>query len=214
MKYLRGFDEINEGKNIGILYHFTTLSDTISIINMDRFYSTQKAWKSSGDKYSGQISFTRDKFLFKNKPRGVSFGVRIAFDGNKLSNDFKISPVKFSTLWSESEEAVFTIGNWNDREKLKKHQIYNLSRYILSIDFITKDIYSQKIEEYEEDEFELVGIDLNDLFNSEYLTVNGKPKRKLIEKVRDWVESKGYKTRIIGDTFNKKRYIEDKNFLK
>ncbi len=213
MKYIKKYSQINEGKNIGLLYHFTTLSDAISLIEMGRMYSTQDLWGTKSKKHTSQISFTRDKFLFKNKPKGVSFGVRFVFDGNRLSDDFKISPVKFSTLWDESEEAIFTIGSWGDREKLKKHQIYNLSRYIVSIDLITKDIYANKIEGYEEDSYKLIGLDWEDdlTYDNKYISNNSKPKKALVEKAKQWFESKGYKTRIIaGDSFNKKKYIDDK----
>lgn len=205
------FDEfINEGKHIGLLYHFTSLSDSISMVDMDRIYSTQNVWSMGGsharhNKYSSQISFTRDKLLYQDKPKGVSFGVRFIFDGNKLSNDFKIMPVKFSRLWNESEEAIFTIGSWNNRENLKRHQIFNLKRYIVSIDLMPFDIYKNKVESYEIKNYEKIGMD-EDID----ISTSGKPKRSLVNKAKYWFESKGYKSRIIGENINKKSYISDK----
>lgn len=58
---------INEGKNLGLLYHFTNLSDAIRIVELDRLYSTQGNWSKDYNrnlKHNGQISLTRDKFLY------------------------------------------------------------------------------------------------------------------------------------------------------
>ncbi len=197
--------KINEGRNIGIIYHFTTLSDTINIVELDRLFSTQNNWSEGGSKYHGQISFTRDKNLYQEKPKGVSFGVRLVIDGNRLSNDFKIKPVKFSTLWEESEEAVFTIGSWGRREKLKKHQIFDLKKYIISIDLMPFEIYKNRVKNYELDNLEKIGLD-EDIDLS-----NGKIKRSLVNKAKAWLESKGFNVRIVGETINKRSYISDKN---
>jgi hypothetical protein len=205
---------INEGKNIGLLYHFTSLSDAISIIEMDRLYSTQNVWSmnrkegsySRNKKYSGQISFTRDKLLYQDKPKGVSFGVRFVFDGNKLSNDFKIKPVKFSNLWNESEEGIFTIGSWSDRDKLKRHQIFNINKYIVSIDLMPFDIYQNRIESYEIENYEKIG-----MCEDTDVGYNGKPKRGLVNKAKIWFEDKGLNVRLVHEKLNKKSYISDKN---
>lgn len=218
MKYLKLFGRLNEAKSVGKLYHFTSLSDAIHMVELNRMYSTQNAWaigrynKLHG-KHTGQISFTRDKFLYRDKPKGVKFGVRFVFDGDKLSNDYKINPVKFSTLWDESEEAVFTIGGWNDRGNLKRHQIFNLPKYIISIDIMPADIYVNKVESYELDNYELIGIkydpwDSN--YDDSYISSIGKPKRPLINIAKKWFESKGYKSQIVFDKITKKSYLNDK----
>ena len=207
MKILKFYNFINEGKNLGLLYHFTNLSDAINIVELDRMYSTQGNWSKDykrNVKHNGQISLTRDKLLYKDKPKGVSFGVRFTFDGNKLSNDFKISPVKFSKLWNESEEAVFTIGSWNKRPELKKHQIFNFKKYIVSIDIMPFDIYKNRIEYYQCDEYEKVGFD-----EEEDTNTNGKPKKSLIDKAKKWFEEKGYNVRIVHDRLSKKSYLSD-----
>jgi hypothetical protein len=202
---------INEGKNIGLLYHFTTLSDAINIIELGRLYSTQDAWSMGGrhPKYRGQISFTRDKLLYQDKPKGVSFGVRFVFDGDKLSNDFKIKPVKFSNLWEESEEAVFTIGSWGDRENLKRHQIFNLKKYILSIDLMPFDIYQNRVEPYEIGNYEKIGMDGDVDINS-----NGNPKRSLVNKAKIWFEERGFSVRLVHETINKRSYLSDRRIKK
>ena len=202
------YNFINEGKNLGLLYHFTTLSEAISIVELDRLYSTQGNWSKGYKrnlKHNGQISLTRDKLLYKDKPKGVSFGVRFNFDANKLSNDFKISPVKFSTLWDESEEAVFTIGGWNNRPELKKHQIFNFKKYVVSIDIMPFDVYNSRVESYQISDYEKVGFD-----EAEDTTERFKPKKSLINKAKKWFEEKGYKVRIVSDNITKKTYLSDR----
>ena len=210
------FQFINEGKNIGPLYHFTSLEDAMSIIEIERLYSTQGTWSlpnkgyySPKKKYTGQISFTRNKLLYQDKPKGVSFGVRFVFDGNKLSNDFRIRPVKFSTIWEESEDAVFTIGSWGKRKDLKRHQIFDIKKYIISIDLMPFDIYKESLSGYDIDRIEKLGISIDDSDLTEY----SKPKRSLVNKIKLFLEEKGYPTRLVHEKFNKRVYQSDRKVI-
>lgn len=205
MKYLKSF---NENKNLGILYHFTSISNLVSIIELDRLFSTTMTKEKQGIiKGDSTISFTRNKFLFKDKPMGLSWGVRLCFDGEKLANDFKINAYKFSTNWEENEEVVITIGSWSNRPKLKKHQIFNLKKYLLSVDLIPKDIYKDKKGNYDIKDYQKAGIDVDE----EDYKFNNSPKKSLVDKIKRYVELKGFKCRIIGEKYNKKAYLSDKS---
>jgi len=209
MKHLKVYEEYNRD----LIYHFTSLYGAIGIINLDRLYSTQNHWGSKSKKYNSQISFTRDKNLYKDPPNGVSVEVRFVFDLDRLRKDFRLSPVKFSKLWDESEEALFTIGSWSDRANLKKHQIFDIKKYVISIDILLDTVYHQ-IETYEYDTFEKIIKDITgedvDLID-DYL--NGqKINRKLINVCKQWFESKGFNCRLVGK-FNKKQYISDRKLL-
>jgi len=200
MKYIKTF----ESKNIGNLYHFTSIYDAIDIVELNRLFSTQSIWGTTYrdrllKKHQGQISLTRDKFLNHKKPKGVKLGVRFTFDGNKLSDDYKIKPVKFSSLWEESEEAVFTI----DGNK-KRDQIRDLKKYILSIDLMPYDIYRS-------------GSDLSDYFFAKieqigYTEHDYKLNRPLVNFVKSWIEEQGFNARLVHKTYNKKSYLSDKTF--
>jgi hypothetical protein len=199
MKYIKTF----ESKNIGHLYHFTSIDDAINIVKSNRLFSTQPTWGTTYRdrvlrKHSGQISLTRDKFLNHKKPKGVRFGVRFTFDGNRLSEDYKIKPVKFSTLWEESEEAVFTI----DGNK-KRDQIRDLKKYILSVDLMPYDIYRS-------------GSDISDYFFLEieqmgYTEHDYKINRSLVNFVKSWIEKQGFNVRLVHKTYNKRSYLSDKS---
>lgn len=210
MKHLQKF---NEEYNKDLVYHFTSLYGAMGIIESDRLYSVQNHWGSKNKKYTSQISFTRDKNLYKDPPNGVNVEVRIIFDLSKLRKDFRITPVKFSTLWDESEEAVFTIGSWYDRSTLKKHQIFNIKKYILSIDILLDTVY-HRLESYEYDTFQKVidTFDSNGDLRDNYTNANGSINRKFIGLCKQWFECKDYSCRLVGK-FNKKQYLSDRKLI-
>ena len=94
---------INESKQVGIIYHFTDDESFWNIIN-------DEGLKSSHFNF---ISFTRS---FSN-PKGSHLeymNVRFSFDGNKLSNKFKIEPYS-ENKYNEQEERIM----WNQNRILK-----------------------------------------------------------------------------------------------
>jgi len=116
------YTRIFEAKQVGVLYHFTSSG------NLERILKDDILRKSH--KFMG-VSFTRDKNLyetgsyFKAKERNID--TRIAIDGDRLSQKYKIRPFNFpgGSRFSdpESEEMVNT-------------DIPNIRDYILSVDFI------------------------------------------------------------------------------
>ena len=79
-----------ESKQVGILYHYTSLSNLISIINDNCLKSSH-----SETFMPNSISFTRNKNYtdFNSKFTGISNNLcRLVIDGNKLSNNYKIIP--------------------------------------------------------------------------------------------------------------------------
>lgn len=99
--------EITEGKQVGTLYHFTKLIPLIRILETNTLKGSN-TWDKSEKPF---VSFTRNKNGWH-----VAGGknVRIAIDGDKLSNNYKISPFDMQNLQSwdnapldEMEERVF-----------------------------------------------------------------------------------------------------------
>ena len=98
--------EINEAKQVGTLYHFTSYAKMIGIIN-DNF-----VLKSFSMDVLPYISFTRNKTM---KSDTVSQNVRMTIDGDKLSEKYKISPYadtkggygrNLKNLGDEAEERI------------------------------------------------------------------------------------------------------------
>lgn len=121
MKHLKPF--ILESKQIGYLYHFTSLYNGLRIIESMQLKSSE-FYDDDTDKhiskvYKYRISFTRNPILWKTltstqKLHGaLKFNIRLKFDGNKLSNNFKLKP----------HDDNFKIDNNSDIESFLKPKI-------------------------------------------------------------------------------------------
>jgi len=112
-------DILKEGKQVGVLYHWTDFIGSLNIISQDflKGYLT--------DTFSNQsaISFTRDKNFYKGKNKlAVKPEIAFVIDGDKLSNNYKIQPFQDPKIKKdEMEEKAITDG------------IKNLSKYITKI---------------------------------------------------------------------------------
>ena len=98
-------DLLNEGKQVGTLYHFTTLRGATGILTSGKIKINE----------DGVISTTRDKNLntaeFDTEGDPDENIVRIDLDGNKISNNYKIQPYSFGHIGKENlefEEQIVT----------------------------------------------------------------------------------------------------------
>jgi len=98
-------DLLNEGKQVGTLYHFTTLRGATGILTSGKIKINE----------DGVISATRDKNLntaeFDTEGDPDENIVRIDLDGNKISNNYKIQPYSFGHIGKENlefEEQIVT----------------------------------------------------------------------------------------------------------
>jgi hypothetical protein len=154
---------INEAKQVGEIYHYTALANALKIINDNELFS------SHADR-GFSISFTRDKY-FLNKPRIGLGGTDIAFviDGNKLSNNYKINPNKFTTdnVGNEQEERI---------QDIKK--ITNFKNYVKEV-----WIFKSRIEDYND----FNKRKMQDLISTRFFNNNNF---KLIDVQKKFVENK------------------------
>jgi len=123
---------INEAKQVGIVYHFTTILNGKSILEDNSLKSIDLL--SYNSVLSGaSISVTRDKnFHRRVHGTGVPSDIRIALDGNKLSHKYKIVPFH--------DFKYFGFKSAQDRidemeERILSTSIENLSDYIVEIMF-------------------------------------------------------------------------------
>ena len=108
MKYIKKF----ESKQVGILYHYTSINSLFSILKDNKL----KLFTSS-------ICFTRNKNLAKI----TEFThCRLVIDGDKLSNNYKLIPYDFR-YYDE---------DWEDDECEERcgKEINNVLKYIIRID--------------------------------------------------------------------------------
>jgi len=135
MKYIQSY-KLYESKNVGILYHFTSIENLIEIINSNEMIG------------NGSISFTRDKnFLDTTGAESIgsdSTECRIVVDGDKLSNKYKIRPYNFFSNISTrpnretglSIDGEDFIAGPESEEVVLTDRIENIKDYIIRVDFI------------------------------------------------------------------------------
>lgn len=116
---IRLIDLLNEGKQVGLLYHFTDFRSLLSILKSN---SINGSWGNQDIK-GKYISATRDKNFWKTDPNlGVEkLQVGLMLDGDKLSNRYTIRPYAYEpyrdmsidgdTTGAEAEELIMLPGN-------------------------------------------------------------------------------------------------------
>jgi hypothetical protein len=120
MTFRNWTDSLNESKQVGVIYHYTTFENGLKILQSNQLKADHTA-DSTNAKPVYSISFTRDKRFHDNHRIGFtdsSFGqtpqVRFTVDGNKLSNKYKVQPYSQGGVFSkgrkgfEAEERVIS----------------------------------------------------------------------------------------------------------
>jgi len=109
---------INEGKQRGLLYHFTPFKGILGILKSNVLkVGDDSNFETGGN--TGNVSLTRNKDLHY-------FSYKITLDGDKLSNNYKITPYQYDIEAGEAEESV-------------NRDIKNISKYIISISYLLND---------------------------------------------------------------------------
>jgi hypothetical protein len=115
--------EITEGKQVGLLYHWTDLKSLISIIKDNTLNATNPDYGKTTHAYidGPSVSFTRvaDKNTFQLAEEADAV---LVIDGDKLSNNYKIIPYSdFNAFSDEMEERIYN------------KNIINLDKYIIKV---------------------------------------------------------------------------------
>jgi hypothetical protein len=141
IKLLDLLKEITEGKQVGEIYHFTSLDFIYDILESGKLEPS-----SSRLEKLGFISFTRNRAL--PTLGGFKSQVRITIDGDKLSNKYQILPyAQLSPETKEDEEiwnTPFSRVNQNSESEVvipsKKYGgKINIVPYIKKLDIIIYD---------------------------------------------------------------------------
>jgi hypothetical protein len=116
-------DLLNEGKQVGTLYHFTNSESLSDILKNNTLEATYGDYGKTNHKaISGaSISFTRSPNR-NNFPLAVDSDCVLVIDGNKLSNNYKIIP--YSEQEAEFDEM---------EERIYNKNIINLNKYLLKV---------------------------------------------------------------------------------
>lgn len=163
-------DILNEGKQVGTLYHWTDIYHSYDIVSNDFL----KGYLTDTFKDQPGISFTRDKNFIKSKPK-LRNKPEICFviDGDKLSNSYKIQPFQDPKIKKdEMEEKVLTDG------------IKNFSNYVIKV-IIPKKRWMKNYS-YSPDQYDL-----------KFKEVGGKGFFGDIKNYTNWLTDKGFKIETI-----------------
>lgn len=98
---------LNEGKQVGTLYHFTDVDALLSILKSNKLMAVPRRGMGDDPNFY-YISFTRNKNMFINKPLlYADIEVALVLDGDMLSNKYKFEPFSSSeTSKNEYEERI------------------------------------------------------------------------------------------------------------
>jgi len=167
IKLLNILKEINEGKQVGDLYHFTTMKSLPNILKFDCLKDrTASGQEKIFDKKRYYISFTRNKDFDKvaqifGLRTGINFknsgcACRIKLNGNKISNNFSVEPARDSVFssddssskWSKTPKVIKKGKKYysadESEERIYTNQCFPLNKYIENITLI--DPSEQDIE--------------------------------------------------------------------
>ena len=150
MKYLKSYTQINEAKQVGLLYHVTSMDGFHNIVNSNFIFKSQL---NSGIKGKGEASIS-----FSRKPKGdfmptLGRMVRFNVDGDKLSHKYKIVPYadrkslsgnygrrEYASQYDEAETILVTQKDGNYGKPV------DLKPYIIRIDVIYHSMFDRDFE--------------------------------------------------------------------
>ena len=117
-------DLLNEGKQVGTLYHFTNMFSLLDILKTNTLKASNKFEKQK----LPTVSLTRDKLGDIGGVGGTGTKtVRISIDGDKLSNKYKITPYNYYSNYPDFKESE------DEMEEIIQGDINNITNYIIEI---------------------------------------------------------------------------------
>jgi hypothetical protein len=172
MKHLQYFEQIFERRNIGTIYHFTSLVNTFYIISNNELESYReideqipKIYGRTPEPHRGTtFSFTRDKNLVKRIGQGqidTLLTTRLDFDGTKLSDKYIIRPYNWQGDWEKEQLKKMKSGEdfipnkkmSHEAEQVlitKENHLQNIQSYMLNIIIPSFETFVEEFEFYAE----------------------------------------------------------------
>jgi hypothetical protein len=206
MTFRNWTDSLNEGKQVGVIYHYTTFENGLKILQSNELKADHTADSTNANPVYA-VSFTRDKRFHNNHNVGFdvsSFGqrpqVRFTVNGDKLSNKFKVQPYSQGGAFSKDKKGFEA----EERVISNKTFFIPIIPYIKSVDILIeykkpgKDDWDMEwdYETYAPLSAELVKfaqdrrIPINLIVNKNGDPWPDKVKNTLIQKILDWFTMK------------------------
>lgn len=159
--YIKNFQQYFEAKNVGILYHFTSLIATYQIIKYDEMQTLRSLeglphfakMHNMEDTYIYKyyFSFTRNKNFHHPQHSNdidTSLTCRIDIDGTKMSNKYKIYPVSY---YSNAGKPISGFGGSDESEEIvisDDNYLKGISKYIVNVNVCNKDMFHNEMLEF------------------------------------------------------------------
>jgi hypothetical protein len=161
--------KLNEGKQVGTLYHFTYIPALRNILNTNvlgdaeglefdepELYRTNI---SSNNTY-GRVALTRNKNF--NSAHIKNPSVCLVLDGDKLSQNSKIKPYQWdpSHFWDKNSEEYKNFIAQHGKDAFEDQMeetipiIKNLDRYLIKVIIFKNNIEYDPVEDWEPEEFQ------------------------------------------------------------
>ena len=158
-------DNLNEGKQVGLLYHVTTPENLKKILDSNTLKGSISDFHGGKD-FIG-ISTTRNKNFLYNQNQ-----IQIVLDGDKISNNYKIMPYDYwrrsydlpnNPQAKDEDEEIIKVGGDGLRD-IKKY-IVKINNFTDSLNESTVDskLYPFKIKDktYDENDNSLITVEYN-----------------------------------------------------
>ena len=200
-------DILNEAKQVGIIYHYTTFESGLKVLKSNQLKSDHTAESTNAKPVFG-ISFTRDKRFniasravdFTNSSFGKTPQLRFTIDGNKLSNKFKVQPYSQGGRFDKGKK------DFEAEERVTSDKLFTLplSNYLISIDLLFE--YKKPEDgdwnaEFDYEEYAPLRAKIIKFAQSKNLPINlivnkngdpwpDKVKDSLIQKILNWFKTK------------------------
>lgn len=201
-------DLLNEAKQVGTIYHYTTFEAGLKILKSNQLKSGEAA-DSTKSKPVFAISFTRDKRFHDNHKVGfdkTSWGskpqIRFTIDGNKLSNKYRINPYAQKSFWDDN---YFNKGakGFEAEERVIYDKMFTipLSDYLISVDLLIEYKKPSKnsdwMDEMNYEEYAPLRAEIIKFAQDKNLPINlivnkngdpwpDKAKKTIIQKILNW----------------------------
>ena len=127
--------KINESKQLGFLYHVTTLEKACSILESNTLYSLGNTIVVE-DKWVECISTTRNKNFIYDIRNKIGKYVQFVLDGDKISENYKIKSHDYWRRQYNVPDNPQTIDEDEESIIVPKGKLFNLSKYIIQINVV------------------------------------------------------------------------------
>jgi hypothetical protein len=135
VKLIDILNEITEAKQVGNVYHFTTLENW-EIIKKQGIKFIKDNLSPFNPKYNNilySISVTRDKSGDTPSAYGKA-EVKITLDGDKISNKYKITPVNASNIFQPKSSDYSKEEGWAEERIISNTPGYLSTEYIIDVE--------------------------------------------------------------------------------